>query len=426
MAEVGIVGLVSIGLGTIGLLASVLAVLRAPAERRMPARSLLVGVAGLTLTAVLVVVLPPISLRTPVLWTLVALGAIAGLVAGSAVRIRRHSQGLRLAGGTWHLLPAAVALLALQLAGVAEWRDGVVIAAGAIVASTAFAVGAVVLVVVRGAAKRRQDTPSELVAAHAGSGTATPPYPGPTAANAAPPVGTTALVEPTGGPTPPRARHRWSRNPAARAALILGGAALLVSVGWLLGNQRTDSRSPSSASTSAATDGAPTPTAAVPSATGRVPDPSEAAAPSSPAPGPGSRYIGLTFPSDESPPGVSELSGALLADTVHATSWMTGPEGDMFWLLREAQTEADGSVAAWEVLDVVLWPPVTEDSAEVVSGAVPCELDGASVTDVAAIFPLVDAEWFTDPYAAWWADTRIGELVPLPARTRCLNEAYGV
>lgn len=428
MAEVGIVGLASVGLGLIGLLASVVAVLRAPAERRLAARSLLVGVAGLALTAVLVVVLPPLSFSTPVLWALVALGGIAGLVAGGAVRIRRYTQGVRLVGGTWHLLPAAVALLALQVVGVAEWRDGVVIAAGAIVASTAFAVGAVVLVVVRGAARPRQAASSELDTATVGSSSAipTPAYSEPTAANEAPRGDRHTPVEAAGEATPSHVRDRWSRHPAARAALAIGAAGILVCIGWLLGTQRTDSSSPSSASNSSpGSDGTPTPTS-VPSEIGSMPDPSDASETSIPALDPGGRYIGLTFPSGGSPPGVSELSGAMLADTVHATSWMTGPEGDMFWLLREAEIEADGSVAAWEVLDVVVWPPVTEDSAEVVSGAVPCELDGASVTDVAGIFPLVDAEWFTDPYAAWWADTRIGEFVPLPTRTRCRNEAYGV
>jgi hypothetical protein len=122
---------------------------------------------------------------------------------------------------------------------------------------------------------------------------------------------------------------------------------------------------------------------------------------------------------------VSELSGSLLADGVHATSWMAGPEGDMFWLLREAGTDDSGSVTAWQVLDVVLWPPVTEDSGQVMTGAVPCEVDGAPVDDVAGVFPLNDAEWLADPYAAWRADTQMGRLVPLPPTTRCRNEGYG-
>jgi hypothetical protein len=105
---------------------------------------------------------------------------------------------------------------------------------------------------------------------------------------------------------------------------------------------------------------------------------------------------------------------------------MAGPEGDMFWLLREAGTDAQGSVTAWEVMDVVLWPSPIDDSAQVVSGATLCEVDGAPVEGVAAVFPLNDEEWLVDPYAAWWADTRISRFVALPTSTRCQNEGFGV
>jgi hypothetical protein len=134
----------------------------------------------------------------------------------------------------------------------------------------------------------------------------------------------------------------------------------------------------------------------------------------------------MVYANGETPAGVTELGGALIIGTGHATSWMSGPDGDMFWLLREAGTDADGSVTEWEVRDVVVWPPVTEDSAQVVSGAVRCLVDGADVAGVVAVFPLVDDEWFVDPYMAWWPDTGAGSFVPLPNSTTCVNEAYGV
>ncbi len=143
-------------------------------------------------------------------------------------------------------------------------------------------------------------------------------------------------------------------------------------------------------------------------------------------PAPGGRYVGLTFPTGVPPTGVRELSGALIVETGHATSWMDGPEGDMFWLLREAGTDADGSVTAWEVMDVVVWPHVTEDSAQVVTGAGRCEVDQAPVEGVSGVFPYADEEWLTNPYAAWWADTRISRFVPLPVSTRCQNQGFGV
>lgn len=207
--------------------------------------------------------------------------------------------------------------------------------------------------------------------------------------------------------------------------MVLGGAAITVlAIGFVV------TRDGDNGGGAAPTTG-PTAVAASPGPTSQLTAPptvapTESAPASTAGPAPGSRYIGLTFPNGVPPTGVRELSGALIGETGHATSWMGGPEGDMFWLLREAGTDEQGSVTAWEVMDVVVWPPVTEDSAQVVTGGVRCDVDGAPVEGVAAVFPLVDEEWFTDPYAAWWADTRISRFVALPAGTRCQNEGYGV
>ncbi len=98
----------------------------------------------------------------------------------------------------------------------------------------------------------------------------------------------------------------------------------------------------------------------------------------------------------------------------------------MFWLLREAATDADGSVTAWRVSDVAVWPQVDATSARVVSGAVLCEIDGEASVGVVAVFPPAEGEWFTDPHAAWLADTAAGSLRRVAGAVRCVNEGYGV
>ncbi len=375
MAGVSAVGVVSVGLATVGVVVAVAAIRRAPAERRLGPWSALVGLMSLTATAVLAVVLPPISFHRAVLWGLLGGGAILGLAGGSAVRVRRDPAGVLLSGGAWHLLPAAVALLSLQLVSLASWLDGVVFATAGIVSSTAFAAGAGLLVIARAALSRGRTGPTS-----------------------------------------------WRRG--ALVWLLAGAAVVALAIGYrvIRGGPATPPTSQPAPVASAS------PTAPSPSGTASPAEPSTPAPePTSAAPAtPGSRYIGLVFPNGEPPPGISELGGALVADTGHATSWMAGPEGDMFWLLREAGSDASGSITQWEVRDVVVWPPVTEDSAQVVTGAVLCEVDGAPVAGVVAVFPFVDAEWFVDPYVAWWADTASGSFVSLPSSTRCRNEGYGV
>lgn len=380
-AEIG--AWVAVGLGAVGVLASVVALVRGPAERPLATGRALLGAAGLLVTATLCVLLPPISFRPVALACLIGGGALVGLVGGGVVGVRRDSQGVLVRGGTWHVLPAALALLSLQLTSLAGWLDGVVFATAAIVAFTALAVGAALVVAARGAAARRGTAPA------------------------------------------PQETHRW-RHQRAVVGLAIGGAIVLATVGALMLRDRGGDVPVPGPTAAAAASPAPDGSVTEPPAATASPDPTASIAPEPTDPAPVEEYVGLTFPNGEPPAGITEFGGALIAGTGHATSWMAGPEGDMFWLLREAGATADGSISRWEVRDVVIWPPVTEDSAQVVTGAVRCEVDGAPVQGVVAVFPLVDEEWFVDPYFAWRADTTSGRFAPLPASTRCQNEAYGV
>jgi hypothetical protein len=151
---VNAVRLAALGLGVIGLLAAVGGTLRGRGDRQLAPLSTVLGAAGLGLSAAMAVLLPPIAFKTPVLWTLLAGGALAGLLAGWAVHLRRDPRGIVLRGGAWHLLPAAVALVALQVAAFAGSIDGLVVSTAATVACAAFAAAAGALVLARGALAR--------------------------------------------------------------------------------------------------------------------------------------------------------------------------------------------------------------------------------------------------------------------------------
>ena len=144
------VRLAAFGLGLFAVLVTMGQILRSRGERMLAPWVLLVGVAGLATSAVLAVLLPPIALHGPLLAACVTGGALVGVAAGVVVRARRDSVGVVVGGGSWHMLPAALALLGLQASGVAGSLDGVVIATTALVAATAFAVGAAATVVIRG------------------------------------------------------------------------------------------------------------------------------------------------------------------------------------------------------------------------------------------------------------------------------------
>ena len=105
---------------------------------------------GCGATAALAVLLPPIEFKPPVLWALLVGGALLGALAGRAVGVRRDPGGVLVQGGAWHLLPASLALVGLQVAALAGSIDGVVVATAAIVACAAFAAAAGALVVTRG------------------------------------------------------------------------------------------------------------------------------------------------------------------------------------------------------------------------------------------------------------------------------------
>lgn len=157
---IDIVSALPLVLGAVGVLASAFAAVRAPAERRPATWSSLMGAAGIGVSALLAVLLPPISFNPWVIQALVIAGVLAGLTAAAAVSVtHRPDGGVVLRGGRWHLLLPATALLALQGAGLAQSTTWAVLITAALVASAAFALGASLAIVARVTLARHRRTP---------------------------------------------------------------------------------------------------------------------------------------------------------------------------------------------------------------------------------------------------------------------------
>jgi hypothetical protein len=154
VAEGDVVRLVALGIGLVGVLAAAGQVARARGARPVAPFSLVIGAAGLAASAAMAVLLPPIAFKTPVLLALVVGGALLGLLAGRAVRVNHEARRVLVRGGAWHLLPASLALVGLQVTAFAGTIDGVVVATAAIVACTAFAVASGALILLRGSVAR--------------------------------------------------------------------------------------------------------------------------------------------------------------------------------------------------------------------------------------------------------------------------------
>lgn len=239
MAEVDAVRLAALGIGLVGLLAAAGGIVRFRGERPLAPFSLVLGAAGLAASAAMSVLLPPISFKTPVLWGLLGGGALLGLLASRAVRVRRDPGGIVVKGGAWHLLPASLALVGLQVAGFARSIDGIVVSTAAIVACTAFAVAAAGVLLLRGSTARLRPG-SVMVAAGGPAAFAAPPtivrtttLPPASIRSAAPvaapvdspsvPVGPPPAADVPSGPAGPR---------TAGVVISCAGCGGPVSVGW--------------------------------------------------------------------------------------------------------------------------------------------------------------------------------------------------
>jgi hypothetical protein len=202
---VAVVRLAALGLGLAGVLGSGVGIRRSRGERPLAPLSLLLGCAGLAVGAALAVLLPPITFHDPLPWLLLGGGAIAGLVGGLLVHVQREPRGTVVRGGAWHFLPAAIALLALQVAGLAGSLDAVVLATAATVTCVAFAVAATSVVVIRGTATRAR--PGETVTVPAPGGV--PPVLAPAAPGGARPAAAPVRITcgSCGAPVAPGWRH---------------------------------------------------------------------------------------------------------------------------------------------------------------------------------------------------------------------------
>lgn len=95
----------------------------------------------------------------------------------------------------------------------------------------------------------------------------------------------------------------------------------------------------------------------------------------------------------------------------------------MLWLERVAERDAK-NVLGWEVLDVLVLPPVKKGQILATSY---CFIGKEYEPEVFAIFDYKDKQYFTRARRAWRANRLVGRFEEIPTKNiRCQNEGRGV
>lgn len=123
--------------------------LRMHAERPFSSVGVLLSAAGAVLALVIYELTLDVDLKMEAIIGLVAGGAVAGLFTGRLIPLQPRQSGVLVRASGWHLVPPMLAIAALQVTGGRESFEGVVIALAALYATTAFAVIACAVLLVR-------------------------------------------------------------------------------------------------------------------------------------------------------------------------------------------------------------------------------------------------------------------------------------
>jgi hypothetical protein len=132
-------------------------------RRERPFSALAVLVAGVGPVATLAVfsLMLDVDLKPEAAWGLLAGGAAVGLLAGRSIPIFAQGPGVFTRASGWHLLPPVFAIAAIQVTGVRESVEGIVLALAGLYAATGFAAVASGLLLVRCLGVRPAAAPAE-------------------------------------------------------------------------------------------------------------------------------------------------------------------------------------------------------------------------------------------------------------------------
>ena len=220
--------LVALGSAGLVMLVALWGVARARGQRALSGFSLLLGAAAAALTLVLPALTFGAVLKPPVMASLLVAGAVVGLVLGLRPRLRLAGGGVTVSGGAWFGVPLALSIACLQVAGVVQSADGVILAVGGLhVAAALVVASAFVLVARRLAMGRAGPAPSPVLAAIAPAAVA-PALVAP--ALVAPPPASPARAAPGTQVPAPAAPVPGQRT--AGVVMTCAACGSPVSVGW--------------------------------------------------------------------------------------------------------------------------------------------------------------------------------------------------
>ncbi len=135
--------------------------LRLNNERPFSGLSALLAGAGPVAALIIYNLTMDVDLKQEAIWGLLAGGAAAGLVAGRSIPVYARGPGVFTRASGWHLLPPMLAIAAIQVTGVRESFEGLVLAIAGLYAATAFAAVASGLLLLRRLGIRPEAAPVE-------------------------------------------------------------------------------------------------------------------------------------------------------------------------------------------------------------------------------------------------------------------------
>lgn len=131
------------------VLAGLWTALKLHGERPFSMPSVLLAGAGPVIALVIYSLTLDVDLKQTAVWGLLVGGAAAGLLFARSIPVYASGPGVVTRASGWHLLPPMLAMAAIQVTGVRESFEGIVLALAGLYTAAAFAAAASVVLLVR-------------------------------------------------------------------------------------------------------------------------------------------------------------------------------------------------------------------------------------------------------------------------------------
>lgn len=152
---------IAIGSAAFIVLMGLWTALRLHGERPFSVLSVLLAGAGPVVALVIYSLTLDIDLKQEAVWGLLAGGAAAGLILGRAIPVYAREDRVFTRVSGWHLLPPMLAIAAIQVTGVQESAEGIILALAGLYAAAAFTVSTSGFLLVRRLGVRPAAAPAD-------------------------------------------------------------------------------------------------------------------------------------------------------------------------------------------------------------------------------------------------------------------------